>query len=294
MDISLALTALLAINISAVENPKRNLQGDLKKLNVRLNTEHYALAGTINDAKLGNYGEALEYVYREYATGFGGLFDQQDVEVGKDAAERFNVVILAKTAEYTEFTKAYFRDGAEHTSGIFVPSAKLLIIRDGRDRDDTYATLFHEAFHQFARRYIRAIPTWLNEGLATYYGTASPKHGGLVFNRPRFDLFRHVRNAAASRKLIPLRELMESSQTSFYNLTPIEGLGCTHKQLCYAQSYTLVNYMINDRDGREHLRSYIRKLSEAKTSKGARQITNAMFTDKLLNAMVSPWIAHVN
>ncbi len=87
---------------------------------------------------------------------------------------------------------------------------------------------------------------------------------------------------------------MESSQAAFYNPTPIEGLDCSHKTLCYAQSYTLASYMINDKEGRGHLRSYLRKLSNVKTSDGARQVTSAMFTDKLLNALVTPWLAHVN
>ena len=52
--------------------------------------------------------------------------------------------------------------------------------------------------------------------------------------------------------------------------------------------------MINDREGREYLRSYLRKLSSVKTSDDARQVTSAVFTDELLDAMVTPWIAHVN
>ena len=294
MNRFLALGAFFVITVSAAGDPRRDLRSDVKNLNVRYATEHYALAGTTSDAKLENYGEALEYVYREYAMGFGELFDQQEADASKDADKRFNVVILATADEYTEFAKAYFRDGMEHSTGLFAASASLLIIRDGGDRENTYGTLFHEAFHQFAHRYILAIPTWLNEGLATYYGTARPGRSGLAFNRPRSDLFRLVRNAATNRKLIPLRELMESSQAAFYDQTPIDGLGCSHKTLCYAQSYTLASYMINDREGREHLRSYLRKLSSVKTSDDARQVTSAVFTDELLDAMVTPWIAHVN
>ena len=63
MSRSLALAALLAIAFSATGDPRRDLRSDLKNLNVRYTTEHYALAGTTRAAKLRTYGEALEYVY---------------------------------------------------------------------------------------------------------------------------------------------------------------------------------------------------------------------------------------
>ncbi len=294
MNRSLALAACLAMTATAAGGSQRDLRSDLKNLNVRYTTEHYALAGTAADAKLQHYGEALEYVYREYATGFSELLEKQDAGSDKDAVARFNVVVLATADEYTEFTEAYFQGGMEHTTGIFVASVNLLIIRDTGDREDTYGTLFHEAFHQFAHRYVRAIPIWLNEGVATYYGTARPGPNGLVFNRPESAFFALVRNAASGSKLVPLRELMESSQAAFYNQAPVAGLRCSHKMLCYAQSYTLASYLINDGDGREHLRTYLRKLSAVTTSAAARQVTREMFTDKLLSAMVTPWLAHVS
>lgn len=278
----------------------RDLRSDLKEFNVRHTTEHYALAGTVSDTKLAHYGEALEYVYREYARGFGELLDSQggrsnrkDTNDKADLNERFRVVILEKPSEYEEFARAYFQDGAEHTSGMFASSVGLLIIRHGGDADDTYGTLFHEAFHQFARRYIPHIPIWINEGLATYYGTGRPGSSGLVFNRPRSDLFRVVGNAVTHRKLIPLHELLLSSKASFYSQKPIEGLGYRRKRLCYAQAYTLVSYMINDAQGREHLRTYLQKLAEAKNAADVRQITSEMFSERLLDAMVEPWLEYV-
>ena len=43
----------------------RDLRGDLQNLNVRHRTGHYALAGTVSDARLAEYGKYLEYIYRE-------------------------------------------------------------------------------------------------------------------------------------------------------------------------------------------------------------------------------------
>ena len=122
--------------IAAASAQDRDLQSDLQNLNVRHASAHYALAGTVTDEKLEHYGQALEHVYREYAKGFSELLAKpRQSDAGEGAAEKFSVVVLAHADEYAEFTKAYFGESAEHTTGMFVPSASLLVIRDGRDRD---------------------------------------------------------------------------------------------------------------------------------------------------------------
>jgi len=273
---------------------QRDLRHDLQGLHIRHTTAHYAMAGTISDAKLAQYGEALEFIHREYAKGFGELLAKKTSEKKEAAEDKFHVVVLAKETEYHEFVGAYFGASAESSSGLFVPSVNLLVILDRSDQADTHGTLFHEAFHQFAHRYVPAIPIWLNEGLATYYGTARPIRGGLRFDRPRLHYFALVRLAADSHKLVPLQELMLSSKAAFYDLSEVEGLNVNRRSLCYAQAYTLASYMINDKGGREHLRTYVRKLSEAKTEKDAQQVTRDLFNDKLLTAMVKPWMAYVS
>ena len=49
-----------------------DLKTDLGGLNIRHRTEHYAIAGTVTDDRLVEYGRCLEYIYKEYATGFTG------------------------------------------------------------------------------------------------------------------------------------------------------------------------------------------------------------------------------
>jgi len=290
---SAVVATLSAMILCLAPSQGRDLHSDLKGLNVRHTTAHYALAGTVTDAKLRDYGQALELAHREYANGFGEMLDRKKPGRDDNAVERFRVVILAKAAEYEEFTGAYFGEGAENTTGQFVPATKLLIIRDQEDRERTYGTLFHEAFHQFARRHMPAISIWLNEGLATYYGSARPVRGGLVFDRRESGFFRLVKEAARQGQLIPLRELITSTRAAFYEQSPVDGLTADRKTLCYAESYTLTSYMINDNAGRDFLRKYMRALSDVGTTEEAQRITREMFTDKLLVAMIKPWLAHV-
>ena len=311
---------LVAFLAGMVRAQTGDLEVDLADLNIRHRTEHYALAGTVTEDRLVEYGRCLEYIHKEYATGFAELLerpaDQAPTSKKGDKDRRpsrksersakkeghsrafsadgaFKVVILATVAQYREFGEAYFGGRAEHTRGLFVPSAQRLLIRDEPASHQTYEVLFHEAFHQFAHRYVRLMPVWLNEGLATYFGTARPTKDGLVFDRPRSAYFGVVKDGRAVGKLIPLDELILSSGSTFYGREPIEGLSHDRTSLSYAQSYTLVAYILQDRPGRNHLREYIRALAGARSVKDTGQITRQHFDDKLLRAMVPPWLDYV-
>ncbi len=273
---------------------------DVNNLNIRHRTQRYALAGTASDARLAEFGRCLEYIYREYADGFTELIaepppgQETGEEDGAGGDGRFKVVIFDKQAHYDEFGRAYFGVRAEHTRGLYVHAVGLLLISDVADVSETYGILFHEAFHQFAARYTPAAPTWLNEGLATYYGTARPTKSGLVFDRRASGLFQVVRDCASACQLIPLGELIGESRRSFYSDQRVQGTSHDHKTLAYAQSYTLIAYILSDAAGREHLREYIRDLAKVKTEAKARRVTRQSFPPSLLDAMVPQWLTMVN
>ena len=317
-----------------------SLSDDLDKLNVRHRTEHYAIAGTITDPRLAEYGRCLEYIYKEYAKGFSELLaaapsvnagvlprppdktpnrrqsskgnvgstprqnpntERRAPEEGVpaiiaqvsspgDADTRFPVIVFAKEEEYLEFSKKYFAGDLEHSRGAFVPTLKLLIVRDDPNSNETYETLFHEAFHQFAFEYIRMLPTWLNEGLATYYGIARPTESGLAFDRPALAYFQIVRKAQAAKLLVPLRDLMLMSRAEFYEQSEVGKLSITYQALCYGQAYTLVAYILNNQAGATHLRLFLKDLADAKSANEVQKTTDRYFDKKLLDAMATEWL----
>lgn len=289
----------------------RDLRADLKGLNVRLKTEHYALAGTVTDGRLADFGAALEFIHAEYAAGFSELLAEggdgarregkADVkggaargEEGNSGSERFSVVVLAKESEYREFTTAYFDRRVEHTRGLFVPAVELLVVLDIGDAGQTYATLFHEAFHQFLHRHVPQAPMWVNEGLATYYETARPTGGGLAFDRPRDDFFQVVKSAADAKKLIPFDVLMTADVRAFYDVEEMPGLSVPRSAVYYAQSYTLCAFILSDGEGRLLMRRYLQALAGAGSAEEAARITVETFPELLRDAMVTPWLRYVN
>lgn len=296
--------ALVVAAPGVVKSDPRNLSADLLNLNVRLTTEHYSLAGTVNDARLNDFAAALEFIHAEYATGFAELFanlESAELNAPREAAnsaankaQRFSVVILAKEGEYKEFTQAYFDRRVEHTRGLFVPSVDLLVILDFGDASETYTTLFHEAFHQFLHRHVPYAPMWVNEGLATYYETARPTGGGLAFDRKRDEFFQVVKEAADAKLLIPFDILLAAGQREFYEPVKMPTLRFPRSVIYYAQSYTLCAYILSDNEGRMLLRRYLQTLAAATSDGDAARITAETFPETLLEALVTPWLQYVN
>ena len=281
----------------------RDLHADLSKLNIRRETRHYAIAGTVSDRRMEKFATALEFIHRAYAEGFEGLLNPRSGEAffgsegtEKDAGkepERFHVVVLATNEQYGEFGKAYFGTHAEHTRGLYVDSARLLLVSAAGTDEETYEVLFHEAFHQFLHRYVPAAPTWLHEGLATYYGTARPTKSGLVFDRHRWDYRSAVLEAANAGMLIALDQLVMLDGESFYRAEAVEGLGFSRRRLAYAQAYTLCRYLLSDKAARRHLRDYIRALAQAGSAADVKRITSESWSANLLRALSPQWLDSV-
>jgi hypothetical protein len=303
-SLSRAVAGILGVSwvvAQSVQALGGDLRGDLTRLNVRHVTAHYELAGTVSNARLEEYGRCLEYIYAEYARGFGELVPGKVFPVsGRPGAvprgpqlPRFRVIVFDRQAEYDEFARANFDGTAEHTRGLFVPGAELLLIRDEADSAETYETLFHEAWHEFVHRFVPWMPIWLNEGLAVHYGTARPTAGGLAFDRPPRHYYRIVESAALAGQLIPLRTLLGADRAWFYESARVPGLEVDRRTLCYAQSYTLAAYMVFDEQGREHLRRFIRRLAGARDEGDVAWITRELFPEELLGRMVPAWLEHV-
>jgi hypothetical protein len=64
------------------------LNAKLKELNVRLQTENYVLAGTVPDARLQAYAQALEYIHREYDRGFGEVLRSREDNASQGGAAK--------------------------------------------------------------------------------------------------------------------------------------------------------------------------------------------------------------
>jgi len=80
------LVVLVGVSAASAQTTLDPLGQQLKTLNVRQTTTHYALAGTTSDQRLNDYGKLLEAAYQQYAAGFQGLLSDAEKAEGRTSA----------------------------------------------------------------------------------------------------------------------------------------------------------------------------------------------------------------
>ena len=146
------LGVVLSLVLLPPAQAQQSLREKLKTLNVRHETKHYRLAGTVTDERMQMYGQALEYIHREYARGFASVLkDEEKADNGadkqkprqtnrqtkksttgakakanaepsgnmakEDEQDRFPVIVFNDHRQYQEFGRA-FLGSSEHTIGM--------------------------------------------------------------------------------------------------------------------------------------------------------------------------------
>ncbi|MCI0341618.1 MAG: hypothetical protein L0216_10815 [Planctomycetales bacterium] len=117
------------------------------------------------------------------------------------------------------------------TTGFYLPARDLILAGDS---EHLLSTLLHEVFHAYAERRApgRDLPPWLNEGLATYYGTADWNGLDVRFRDHHHAAFAALKGALLRGQWIPVAELVAFGPERFYDpaVAPV----------AYLESYALV------------------------------------------------------
>lgn len=114
------------------------------------------------------------------------------------------------------------------------------VVRLDLDRPGFYQPAFHEYVHTLLHSNFHWLPTWLDEGLAEFYGTAEFKEKTALIGEPSLRKFIFDRE-----KLIPLKTLFAVDQRSPYYH---EG---NKMSIFYAEAWGLTHYLTFG-DGMEH------------------------------------------
>ncbi|MFT3683410.1 MAG: DUF1570 domain-containing protein [Phycisphaerales bacterium] len=117
--------------------------------------------------------------------------------------------LYAKPADY------YKAGGMAGTAGVFDGKELMgMAIRDkdGRIDAETWHVVQHEGFHQYVDMVIRGqIPTWVNEGLAEYFGESIYTGDGTVTGVVPQKRLERVKKAMSSPGFKGLKDIMEMS-----------------------------------------------------------------------------------
>lgn len=157
-------------------------------------------------------------------------------------------------------------DGPAGTAGAFVyggGNPRLLIAAELKPTLRTWHLLQHEGFHQYARAASgRKLPSWLDEGLAEYFGEAIFTGDGYVTGATPAWRLRRLSDAMSRGEFEPLPE--------FFKLTG-EQWNSRPSVARYDQAWSIVHLLVNDNDAskEDKLPSYIRALAGGREAERA-------------------------
>ena len=194
------------------------------------------------------YGETGERRVREVAEEFERFREALARVIpgaGTPAAVPTVVVVFGSARSFEPYIPRYNGKPIK-LSGYFFASDDMNIVAlaDG-DRENSLRTIFHEYVHVVIDNLSRAMPIWLNEGLAEYYSTFQVDEGG--------------RRALVGR-LIPshLQLLNQRRHLSIAELLAVETSSASYNEgerqtLFYAQSWALVHMLVSGAPNRASL-----------------------------------------
>jgi hypothetical protein len=133
-------------------------------------------------------------------------------------------------------------------------------------RRDTLAIAAHEGWHQFSQRtFRRALPIWLEEGVATYMEGFVVSHDGIPTFRPWANLERYeaLRDALRREAMMPVGQLLAARPETLLRRSGDALLAY------YAQVWALVHFLVEGEQGR--YRTVLQRLvQEAASGRGGR------------------------
>ena len=153
-------------------------------------------------------------------------------DVGPERAQEAILRMTRMAEEYHERTKEFsgvirtkfpfylFKNGADYyaaggmtgSSGVFMvrgSEAKLMAIAGEKNTNGTWHVVQHEGFHQFAHAVIGGdLPSWLNEGLAEYFGEGIFTGDGMVTGVISPNRCKRVQDEIKNKRFKSIKQMM--------------------------------------------------------------------------------------
>ena len=122
--------------------------------------------------------------------------------------------------------------------------------------DESLPVVFHEYTHLLVRNAVRAVPVWLNEGLAEYYSTFTIAASGASADVGR-PIVPHVR--LLRERYMPIAELIAvDAGSELYD-------EAVRRSIFYAESWALTHYlMVEVPDGPAQINQYVADIARGR------------------------------
>ncbi len=225
------------------------LRADRKEAWVEVRSPHFVA-----------YSDAGETEARRILEGFEGMrsvFNAALPGIKVDLHKPVIVIVAANEASMRRFVPDQFAGkDPKRPSGLYMRGRErdLAILRldANHQEDQPFAVVFHEYTHAIVHNNFSALPTWLDEGIAEFYGATELHSKRVYLGRIRL---RHLDTLRRGR--MPLKAILQVDHGS------PEYMEGSKANLFYAQSWAMVHYLFLDEEARKAgtFAAYLRALS---------------------------------
>ncbi len=139
----------------------------------------------------------------------------------------------------------------------------------------------HFGDHHFSRYTRKDWPIWFDEGMSEYLGSYAVDGDGIRIPAPNKGKLAYLANAIEHKAFVDLPQLLKA---------PASGFSGTSMNILYAESWGLVDFLVNHPDHRAKVPLFFRKIRNGETGTAA---FIACF-GKDLRAFEKQWRAHIH
>ncbi len=190
---------------------------------------------------------------------------QQSFVYAKDRPSPVITILAAKDENTLRalLPEYWEKKGQTHPAGIFLNyefQLQVAVQLTGLG-DNPYETIYHEYYHSLTMPYFPALPVWLSEGMADFYGNSKIVDKTAYLGMSNAGLMEQLHE----QSLIPLSALFRVDHTSpYYNES-------SKASIFYAESWALTHYLMLGDNGthRQLLTAYLDALSHGVSQEDA-------------------------
>ncbi|MCE9638398.1 MAG: DUF1570 domain-containing protein [Planctomycetes bacterium] len=181
---------------------------------------HFSVASDVSQDVCTEVARVLEDALSIYAMKFRPL-----AKKGKA-----RVYVFSGEDGYLEYA-ADMGSNREGSLGVYVPKLRELCIFLHENREELWATVRHEAFHQYLHNFIESAPIWFNEGYAEYFSSSRRVNG--IARAGQVSETHEVLAGILLPEFKPLRELFLMDGPTFM----------ANADVHYVQSWAVIHYL---------------------------------------------------
>jgi len=186
-----------------------------------LESPHFIVKSNCPQAVMDDYASRLENYYKNF-------LEAWDIKIPPSRAREKQKFFLYRNLE--DFQKITQMGGG--VRGFFSPTlGELHLYHDTIETDYTISVLYHEGNHLLTHLIEPSFryPTWMNEGMAEYYGSAVlDEKGEFVVGGLQYGRIASMRTDEANGRVIPLEEILLAEQSAYKSRQYAYGWSFVH------------------------------------------------------------------